>query len=131
MNRAVIECYEEAYRILKDMESYCSDKILIVEGVRDREALKALGLNINIMILKNGDSFESMLERLEDVDEIVVLTDFDPQGVELAYKIMNRLESVGVKVNLTYWSKLRNLLKREIKDVEGLKKLLEILPFTG
>jgi hypothetical protein len=77
-----------------------------------------------------GDSFESMLERLEDVDEVVVLTDFDPQGIELAYKIMNRLESVGVKVNLTYWSKLRNLLKREIKDVEGLKKLLEILPFT-
>lgn len=130
MNRAMMECYEEAYRILKDIESYCSDKILIVEGVKDREALKALGLNINIMILKNGDSLEGVLEKLEDIDEVVVLTDFDPQGVELAYKIMNRLESVGVKVNLTYWFKLRNLLKREIKDVEGLRKLLEILPLT-
>jgi dTMP kinase len=126
----MMECYEEAYRILKDIESYCSDKILIVEGVKDREALKALGLNINIMILKNGDSLEGVLEKLEDIDEVVVLTDFDPQGVELAYKIMNRLESVGVKVNLTYWFKLRNLLKREIKDVEGLRKLLEILPLT-
>jgi 5S rRNA maturation endonuclease (ribonuclease M5) len=130
LNRAMMECYEEAYRILKDIESYCSDKILIVEGVKDREALKALGLNINIMILKNGDSLEGVLEKLEDIDEVVVLTDFDPQGVELAYKIMNRLESVGVKVNLTYWFKLRNLLKREIKDVEGLRKLLEILPLT-
>ncbi|MCS7112811.1 MAG: toprim domain-containing protein [Nitrososphaerota archaeon] len=124
----MMECYEEAYKILREMKSYCSDKILIVEGTKDREALEAIGLNLNILVIKNGDSLERMIERLEGVDEVIILTDFDPQGVELAYKIMSRLESVGVKVNLTYWLKLRNLLKREIKDIEGLRKLLEILP---
>lgn len=124
----MMECYEEAYKILREMGSYCSDKILIVEGAKDREALEAIGLNLNILVIKNGDSLERMIERLEGVDEVVILTDFDPQGVELAYKIMSRLESVGVKVNITYWLKLRNLLKREIKDIEGLRKLLEILP---
>ncbi|MEM2640553.1 MAG: hypothetical protein QW374_04800 [Candidatus Bathyarchaeia archaeon] len=129
MNRCMMERYEEAYRILKEMESYCNGKILLVEGVKDREVLKALGLNFNILIIRNGEKLESIFEKLENMDEVVILTDFDPQGVELAYKILNRLESVGVKVNLTYWLKLRNLLKSEIKDVEGLRKLLEVLPF--
>lgn len=128
----MMECYEEAYRILKEMESYCNDKVLIVEGVKDREALEALGLNFNnILILRNSGSLESIIEKLEGMDEVVILTDFDPQGVELAYRMMSRLESVGVKVNLTYWFKLKSLLKREIKDVEGLKRLLEVLPFIG
>lgn len=97
---------------------------VIVEGKKDAIALKKLGLIGEIIILHSG---KNLYEFCEDIvakfSKVVILLDWDTKGENL-YK------SIGK--NLTgHWeefSPFRDVIKilcqKDIKDVEGIPKLL-------
>ena len=119
---------EKVQLILEALTQKAKDGALImVEGVRDVEALKRLGVEGKFFRVKAGKSLKETIGHLAQSPpkEIVVLTDFDRSGIRLARTIVKLLEVQGIHPNLDFWLKLKGLVGREIKDVEGLVGYLE------
>lgn len=103
--------------VLKEVEEIKEKKIpIIVEGKRDRKSLEKFGIK-NIFEINKG-LFE-VIEEIESFDfegELVILTDFDKEGLDLYKKLKIICERKGIKVN----DRLRNILyKSELSHIEG------------
>jgi 5S rRNA maturation endonuclease (ribonuclease M5) len=107
------------------LEASDSGAAIIVEGMRDMQALRALGAKGPII----QASCRPALELAEDVarrfEVIIVLTDWDGKGDEMAGVIDRHLRSAGIRANLDIRSRLKKLVKKEIKDVESLSLYVE------
>ncbi len=104
------------------------DVPIIVEGKKDSTALQELGVNAPIICVKSSRKRTlDLLKAIKTKKEAVILTDFDRRGAELAKIVANCLEELEVKPNLFYWKALENLVKRDVKDVEGLASYVEKL----
>jgi 2,5-diamino-6-(ribosylamino)-4(3H)-pyrimidinone 5'-phosphate reductase len=114
--------------------------VIVVEGLRDRESLRNMGVTGRILCLqssrKNTDGF---VAELEDVRDVVVLTDFDREGVFLAKRLTKILNSQNFHANLVLWRELRQLTRSHVRSIEELPKYYqrmrvesaEILPAWG
>lgn len=103
---------------------------LIVEGKKDVEALRVLGIEGKIIEAKTGG--KSMLDVISDVEEcgaqeVILLLDFDRRGREWTRNLKQHLEKMQTKANVVFWKKLRGIVGREVKDVEGLASYMETL----
>ena len=99
----------------------------MVEGRKDFLALRKLGIHGNIICVRNfgkilADSLDTVV-----CEEVILLVDFDDFGTSLAKGITQYLEGRGVKVNPVFWKEIRALIKRDVKDIEGLPSYLEKL----
>lgn len=99
-----------------------SDKgaVIIVEGKRDRKALRALGITGDIEL----GTKKSILVFCEDVareyNNVIVLTDWDEKGDKLASLMEGHLRSTSAAVNMDIRRKIKNLVQKRIKDIESL-----------
>ena len=102
---------------------------VVVEGKSDVEALRSLGLKGHFIAVKSRREAipDVALEVAEAGREVIILTDFDDAGRELAHRWAVELESLGLKANLTYWRHLKGLVGSFAKDIEGLPSLIETL----
>jgi 2,5-diamino-6-(ribosylamino)-4(3H)-pyrimidinone 5'-phosphate reductase len=103
---------------------------IIVEGKKDAEALKALGIEGNIIMAKTGG--KTLLDVTSEVEktearEVILLLDFDRRGREWTRRLKQRLEKTGTRPNIEFWSQLLQLVWREVKDIEGLAPYMETL----
>jgi len=92
------------------------DKIVIVEGIKDRKALNNLGVR-NVIILNKPihQIIDYISERYKDV---VILTDLDKKGRELYSKLRFGLERNHIKID----NRFRIFLFRErISHIEGIR----------
>ena len=100
---------------------------IIVEGKNDVKALSKLGIIGKMIKVKgSGKVLEDGLDLIYS-NEVVIFVDFDEHGTELAKKISKIMESRGVKADLIIWRAVRALVRKRIKDVEGLPSYLERL----
>ena len=117
------ETLEELIASLK--EASTEGAVIIVEGRRDESALRSLGINGPVMMA----SYRSALSLAEDVSrkysQIIMLTDWDEKGEEMALNIEQHLRSVGSRADMDIRSKLKRLVRKEIKDVESLDFYVE------
>ena len=99
-----------------------SDKgaVIIVEGKRDRKAMRALGITGDIEL----GTKKSILVFCEDVareyNNVIVLTDCDEKGDKLASLMEGYLRSTSADVNMDILKKIKNLVQKRIKDIESL-----------
>ena len=100
---------------------------ILVEGKKDLSALRRLGIRGEVFCVRN--SGKVLVDSLDEVqnEEVILLVDFDEYGIALAKDIIQYLERKGVKVNSIFWNEIRALVKRDVKDVEGLPSYLEKL----
>jgi len=103
---------------------------LIVEGKNDVEALRVLGIEGKIIEAKTGG--KSMLDVISEIEEcgaqeVILLLDFDRRGREWTKSLKQHLEKMQIKANVVFWKKLRGIVGREVKDVEGLASYMETL----
>lgn len=118
----LMKALEELFKEWKD------GACIVVEGKRDRDALKYLGLKTGVVAFKTLNcGISDAIERLCHKNRIVILTDFDPEGDELASRISEVLIKRGVNVNLELRRKLLYILKGEVKGFEDLSPLLDRL----
>lgn len=106
------------------------DVLLVVEGQNDIEALKELNIDGHIISVKTGGkSFLDVLMEVEEqnISEVILLLDFDRRGREWAQRLKQNLEEKRIKVNISFWNRLRALVGHDTKDVEGLPACLETL----
>ncbi len=102
--------------------------IIVVEGSRDKESLRLMGIKGTILCLQSSrkNTF-GFAEQLDGESNVIVLTDFDRQGVFLANRLARILISQKIHANLMFWRELRGLTRSELRSVEELPRLYERL----
>ena len=131
MSSRLEEKEEKILRVLEHLtEESAKGKPIIVEGKNDNATLRALGVEGEIISAKAGG--KSLLDVIYEVkksktQEAILLLDFDRRGKELTKLLKQNLEKTKIKPNLTFWTKLLELVGREVKDVEGLATYMETL----
>lgn len=97
---------------------------VIVEGKKDAIALKKLGLVGDIIILHSGKGLYEFCEDVADrFSRVIILLDWDEKGEKL-----NSLVSDNLSGHWEEFSAFRGIIKilcqKDIKDIEGIPKLL-------
>jgi 5S rRNA maturation endonuclease (ribonuclease M5) len=93
---------------------HCKDTLVLVEGPNDKRSLERLGFR-NVVFLNRP--LYSMVESLQDEEELLVLTDLDAHGRELYKYFYQEFTRRGVRVN----NRLRVLLlQTSVRHIEGL-----------
>lgn len=107
---------EELFNILLKFREY----FIVVEGKKDKEALKQLNFR-EIFVL--NEAGKSLFEKIEEIEtrahgkKICILTDFDKKGKKLYLLIKKELASKQVKLD----NSLRViLLRHHVSHIEGL-----------
>ncbi|MEM4239709.1 MAG: toprim domain-containing protein [Candidatus Woesearchaeota archaeon] len=90
---------------------------IIVEGPKDKAALRKLGLE-NVIYLRGKPLFEVVEWIASMTDECMILTDLDREGKKLYSVLRAELQKHGVKID----DKFRNFLFKEtdLRQIEGL-----------
>lgn len=122
------ERVEQLEKVLQKLEDLSDEMPIIVEGVRDRNALRRLGITKNVLTLNRGVSIFSFCEGISrNFKHAVVLTDWDRRGGQLARMLKDGLEANGVKVNDSVRMQIVILSKKEVKDIESLPTFVDRL----
>ena len=106
------------------MEESANGKPIVVEGKKDADALRVLGVTGNVLTVKTGGkSFLDAVSEIEKmaVPEAILLLDFDRRGKEGTKRLKKSLERAKIKPNVKFWRALSALVKNEIQCVESLK----------
>jgi dTMP kinase len=113
---------EEFEEFLDKLRQESKDKLIIVEGLKDKKALESLGIQ-NVITLKKP--LYAVIEDIVDSKkECIILTDLDKKGKELYAKLSSKLKQFGVKIDNSF---REFLFKTKLRQIEGLTKYLETI----
>ena len=104
--------------------------LIIVEGKKDLETLRALGVQGKVVTAKTGG--KSRLDLISEIEkiggrEVILLLDFDRRGKEWTAVLRTSLEKARIKANVTFRKELLRSAGRDLKDIEGLAAYLQTL----
>jgi len=122
---------EKIQRIIAALtEESAKGKPIIVEGKKDAQALRELGVNGKILTVKTGG--KSFIEATAEIEklgaqEVILLLDFDRRGKEGTVRLKHNLEPAKIKANTRFWRELQALVGREIQCIESLTSYLKTL----
>ncbi len=122
-----LEKLEEAILELKTLAE--SGAVIVVEGKKDVESLRHIGIDGDIRLATHQPLIEFTESLTKGGTEIVILTDWDRKGGIIARKIISYLLSYGIMPNTEIRSKIRGLVKKSIKDVESLGNYIDKMRF--
>ncbi|MBN2330769.1 MAG: toprim domain-containing protein [Candidatus Aenigmarchaeota archaeon] len=114
------------HRDLVEFSEDLAGKLVIVEGKKDGMALKSLGVK-NIVLLNGRPLTELALHvsrsiatsrNEEDIEEAVILTDFDSEGKRIAARLEYLLKKHKVMVNSRIRRKFMKFGKTRIEDLK-------------
>jgi 2,5-diamino-6-(ribosylamino)-4(3H)-pyrimidinone 5'-phosphate reductase len=116
--------------IAKLTEESAKGKPIVVEGKKDAQALRELGINGVIFTVKTGG--KSFLEATGEIEklganEVILLLDFDRRGKEGTARLKQNMELAKIKANTRLWQDLHALTGREIQCIESLVSYLMTL----
>ncbi len=131
MQRRLQEKEEKLTEALSRLAEESSRGILIlVEGKKDFETLRTLGIAGPVVTVKTGGrSFLDIVTELEEkrTPEVILLLDFDRRGKQGTNRLRRNLERAGIKVDLEHWLMLLGTVGKDVQCVEGLSGYLENL----
>jgi dTMP kinase len=120
--------YDEVLATLDELRELNERIPVIVEGVRDKRALRAMGVRGTILALNGGNPVFALCEAISrEYGEAVILTDWDHQGGQLCHLLREGLTANGVRYNDQIRARLTLLCRKDIKDVQGLGGYVERL----
>ena len=97
---------------------------VIVEGKRDALALRKLGLVGEVIILHSGNNLYEFSEDIsERYERVVILLDWDGKGEHLSKTLQKHLKGQWEEYS-AFREILKILCQKDIKDIEGIPKLL-------
>ncbi|AGB04950.1 small primase-like protein with Toprim domain [Aciduliprofundum sp. MAR08-339] len=118
------ESMEKIESILEDMRVENVQTPILVEGKRDREALRTLGMEGEIITVNMGKSLSDLADFIASRHfKVIILTDWDRKGSYLAGKLFTLLRDNDVICNMEYRRKLGFYVGAHISSVEELASL--------
>ncbi len=112
---------EQLQEILGELAEQNESVPIIVEGVMDEKALRALDIGGKILRLHSGKSILNFCEELSrEYDEVIILTDWDKRGKKYFKSLKKFLTSNEVKYIDHFWLNLKKRFGKEIQYVEEL-----------
>jgi 2,5-diamino-6-(ribosylamino)-4(3H)-pyrimidinone 5'-phosphate reductase len=125
---------EKEEKILQVLEALAEEsakgKPIVVEGKKDVDALRALGVTGTVLTVKTGGkSFLDAVSEIEKlaVPEVILLLDFDRRGKEGTKRLRQSMERAKMKTNIKFWRALSALVGKEIQCIESLTSYLRTL----
>lgn len=116
--------YEEFRKTLENLVAEAvEDVVVLVEGVRDEKALRLAGVRAKIVYVSR---FREEVEMMPRPRKIILLLDFDSEGMKNVKRVSRLLRQMGYEVDESYHRRLRVLKRFGITTVEALAKLLEV-----
>lgn len=120
------ETLEELDELLAELREQASNEVpIIVEGTDDVEALKNLGVKGRFHKISGGKSLLNFIEGFSGSKEVIIMTDFDMAGDKLAKFCAKHLKRIGIEPVIEIRRKLKSLVRKDVKDIEGLAKFLQ------
>ncbi len=98
--------------------------IIVVEGRRDVESLRSLGIRGDIKLSSQQPLLDFTEQLSRSGKDIVLLTDWDRKGGMVARKIIDYLQAYGIMPNTNIRARIGFLVKKRIKDIESLSKYM-------
>jgi len=116
----------EIQTLLGDLKQDAESKstVIMVEGKKDIQALRQFGIQGKILDFR-GRSLPDLCDLVSEFKKIIILTDFDRMGQNLAKRFHQDLTSRGLNGDLTYYHKFRFYFKKVSKDIESLFGIYE------
>ncbi len=119
-----------AERLREVLESlYEANKLVpvVVEGRNDSLALRKLGLVGEIVTFHRGKDFHEFCEYIEErFHKVILLPDWDREGERLFRRLGKNLSGHWEEFS-AFREALRALCQKDIRDIEGIPKLLRRL----
>jgi 5S rRNA maturation endonuclease (ribonuclease M5) len=103
---------------------------ILVEGKKDADALKTLGIRGKVLTLKTGGkSFIDVISEIEQtgLGRVILFLDFDRRGKEATRRLKVELERLKIVPDQTFWLQLFRLAGKEIRCIESLPSYLQTL----
>jgi 5S rRNA maturation endonuclease (ribonuclease M5) len=95
--------------------------VIVVEGERDRTAIRRLGWTGPVVVVHRGRPISATASGLvASRGKVIVLTDWDSEGGHLARRLRDFLGPEDIRLDLDYRRRLARLLRGELTHVEGL-----------
>ena len=93
---------EKIADIIKTLDEKYPELVVIVEGIRDERVLRSLGLSALIIKTQSGLSRPALIDainlNLGPARQVLILTDYDEEGEDLASFLKSELELRRVKL---------------------------------
>ena len=121
--------YQKLLSIMEELQDYAEQGIpILIEGKKDEKSLKELGIDGNfIKVSGSPHKLFEIAEIAAQSSKIIILTDFDRKGNELAQKLSEDIQRLGSYPNLQIRRKIMGITRRYIKDIESLSRHLHQL----
>jgi len=114
--------YEGIMEELEELRELSEELPIIVEGRRDEEALRRLGIDAKFFYTSSSPFCELCDTIAEKYADVILFTDMDRAGHKLAKRLKNYLSRRSVRINEKY--RLSLLSKLDTHQVENLYKRL-------
>lgn len=121
------ELQRELGRLLRELASLSKHIPIVVEGKRDVEALRRLGVGGEIVTLHRGKSLYEVAAELDQAEAVVLMLDWDARGERLLQSLTRYLET-DWESHLGLRRRFRELLGDTVVEVEHLASVLRELP---
>ncbi len=95
--------------------------VILVEGLRDKQALQQLGIMGRILSLHE---FKKEVGAYLNAERIILLLDFDEEGIEMYKRVKTRLEQQGFKVENFYHNRFRGMRRFGVYTIEEMGRYL-------
>ena len=125
---------EKEEKILQLLEALVEESLkgtpIVVEGKKDVQTLRALGVTGTMLTVKTGGkSFLDAVCEIEKmhVPEVILFLDFDRRGKEGTKHLTQSLERAKIKTNTKLWRRLSATAGNEIQCIESLTAYLQTL----
>ena len=133
MNKMIpedIERLEKLEELILELQALSDEgAIIVVEGKKDAESLRFLGIKGEIRFSTQQPLLEFTEALQRSGKEIILLTDWDKKGGMSMHKIIQYLLAYGIMPNTRIRAKIRTLVKKRIKDVESFNNYIAKLRY--
>ena len=119
---------EELSALLKELREYVD--VVLVEGLHDVDSLKALGCTTKLEILNHPgvNDFDLADQITSKYSSVLILTDFDEEGLALNKRFSSILEIKGVKIEYGMRARVGRLMAMiGVYAIESLDNIQDVL----
>ncbi len=117
---------QKLIELLSSLGTQYPEMLVLVEGKRDESVLRALGVTSRIVRLHTGRSIEETIDRVAETlgerGSVLILTDFDQEGIDLDQTVERHLERKHIRIN----RRLRLRIRALMANLRCIEELISI-----